>query len=360
MAHRQIENAESPPEKRPRSESSSAHENPSIEMVDLNSLDLQSLLNVTFSNELLRSAANAVYKRKFSTKINLFRVHGIQKSIPPFEDKGFVIIYNFETCLDFLRCFGASITHLKISYGQSISDRYDFVHQHINKYCAETLTTIQFDGTPPMQIKYFDEPFVNVRNVDIEDCDLGDQFQQIFTWFPNHSHLNVRDDVVNRPFPIVSPPPDLKHLVIKFNTRVCDELFKRYRSIVNRLQLNHQLADLTIKAKAIKMTMNFLLDVIKNCPFICKLVVDTAGCTSVKKSEVVRLVLEHPTLSELDLSFYRFTAANVNIVIRRLTSLKQFRFGVQHKKVYMKMEPNLGREWESAYGGTCATLNRCN
>lgn len=146
------------------------------------------------------------------------------------------------------------------TYGQTTSNRYDVVHQYINKYCAESLVTIQFVGKPPFRIEYFDKPFVNVQNVDISDCDLGEQFKQIFTWFPHQSHLNIHADVLNQPFFIDAPTPGLKHVTIKFNTRICVEMLKRFKSILNRLRVNHQLRSLTIKAKSIKMTMNFLLD----------------------------------------------------------------------------------------------------
>lgn len=66
-------------------------------------------------------------------------------------------------------------------------------------------------------------------------------------------------------------------------------------------------------------------------------------------------------LTELDLSFYRFTAANVNIVIQRFTSLKQFRFSVTYKPVYMNILSKLDCKWQSACrGGSCITLNRCD
>lgn len=357
---RQDENDEISAGKRLRFESPSANKPMAVtKYVDLNSLNLENLYNVTVANECLRAAANDVYKRKFATKVNLFRVHGIQKSSTPYQNENIVFIYNFETCHQFLRCFGSSIKHLIIDYGQTTSNRYDYIHQYINEYCAETLVTIEFCGKLPFPNAKFDKPFVNVRNVDIIDCDLGEQFHQIFKWFPDQSHLNILFDVWNHPFFIVAPPPELKHLVIKFNGIKCVEFSERYKRVVDQLQLNHQLQSLTIKSNTIRMTMNFLLDIIIENQSISKLIVDTGGCTLVNKSETLRLVQEHQMLVELDLPFYRFTSANVNTIVRRLTLLQKFCFRIQGERVHKSIMSKLDCKWRSTYrGGSYVTLNR--
>lgn len=321
---RQDENDEISAGKRLRFESPSANKPKAVtKYVDLNSLNLENLYNVTVANECLRAAANDVYKRKFATKVNLFRVHGIQKSSTPYQNENIVFIYNFETCHQFLRCFGSSIKHLIIDYGQTTSNRYDYIHQYINEYCAETLVS------------------------------------QIFKWFPDQSHLNILADVWNHPFFIVAPPPELKHLVIKFNGIKCVEFLERYKRVVDQLQLNHQLQSLTIKSNTIRMTMNFLLDIIIENQSISKLIVDTGGCTLVNKSETLRLVQEHQMLVELDLPFYRFTSANVNTIVRRLTLLQKFCFRIQGERVHKSIMSKLDCKWRSTYrGGSYVTLNR--
>lgn len=361
---------ESPPEKRQRMEPTPPAEEPkqSTKITGLNDdclekvfirLTLVDLFNVAVANQWLRPAANAVYKRKFGKKeVHLIRVHGIQKSPVPDDDGNSIKIYNFKTCLQFLRCFGSSITHLIITYGQSTSRRYDHMHQYINKYCAKTLVSIKFSGKLPFGIEHFDEPFRNIQYVDIIDCNLGKQFPQILKWFPNIHHLKCHGSHINHRYFIAEPPTQFKHLTIEFNHSTNVDLMERYQRIVDMLQLNRQLQSLTINAKSVHMIMSFLLDMIKGNRLISQLSVCSARTTRVNERDVKRFAHEHPTVVELDLPGFRFTANTVIILLQRLIPLRRFRFNIHSKSVYTNIVSKLNAEWQSTVSGLLVTLNR--
>lgn len=367
---------QSPLNKRSRSESTPSPPSPSVNepiqattITGLNDdclekilryFDLQNLFNVAVANESLQPAANVVYKRIFGAKeIHLFRAHGLQKSPELLADPNTVKIFNFRTSLQFLRVFGASITNLTITYGQSASKRYTHLHQYINKYCESALITIKFCGQLPYPIEHFDKIFVNVQTVDIADCDLGAQCQAIFEWFPSLRNLSLHANVSTHPAFTAVAPFQLERLNIEFNGKNCMEFMERYRRIGDILQSNGQLQSLTIKAKCIQMTMNFLLDIIRDHRSISSLVVNTAGSTRVNISDIRRLAAEHPMLMEVDLPFYRFDAANAIKMIQLVVSLKKFCFRVQSKKVFVNITAKVNGKWHGSFkGGSYVTLIR--
>lgn len=296
-------------------------------------LDLHSLFSVAVSNEWLRPAANIVYHRKFNNKV--INIHTINIHPNPHANiKDFfwicfekVSFSDFIICLQFLRCFGSSLSNVHIYYHGSDSKRYDYIHQYVNQFCAESLLEIEFTIKPRLLINHFEKPFVNVQTVALHYCHLGDQFSLFSQWFPNVRVLKLFDIRMDNRW-IDLPFHHLEHVRINVsNGNNCDGFTKN--EAAHLLHSSLQLKSLEIRMPDGRqgMTLNTLLNIIEDKSAIEKLVLTMDRyCPTVKPMEIQRLINEHPLLIELDLKNVRFTIDNVLDLICRLNFLKTFFF----------------------------------
>lgn len=116
-----------------------------------------------------------MYKEKFDGKnVHIFDCDKVRTSIRHIKENE-VYIFGFRFTLQYLRCFGCEINALEISYNQSVSKRYGYVHQYINEFCSGSLTQISFVDMPDIAIDRFEKVFNNVREVNIQRGYLGHQ-----------------------------------------------------------------------------------------------------------------------------------------------------------------------------------------
>lgn len=343
---RQYENDDSPPE--------SKHQRPAtpeqpMKITDLDDdclekiferLDLCSLCNVVASNALLRPAARTVYKRKCGIK----KVH-IYSSAPGLKVSAFdnhISVSGLKMCLQFLRCFGSSIINLYISYARWNNKQCGYIHQYINKYCAESLVKLVFHHKPNISIDCFKKPFVNVRTVTVCSGDLADQFPLFAQWFPNIHTLKLMSVCIGNRYIDTSfhHLHDLRIDLIR-NRHITDEC-------VNRLfHKCRQLKSLTIGLwDSEGMTLNKLLNFIKYNPMICKLAVSMRSQRAVTPTEMRQLVSEHPSLVELDLKRFEFAAMDAVWLIEQLESLKKFCFKMDNQLEYDRFVAQLDSKWQ--------------
>lgn len=151
-------------------------------------LDLQDLVNVAIANEHLRPAAAEMHKQKYGKKP--VQIHRCDEKHPTDNSEvkeldTSIRLLGLKPALQYLRCFGSTITDLTISYNHSYSKRYDYVHQYINDYCTEHLTCILFSDMPNIDAKPLQKVFPNVHEVSVWDSDLGKQFPSFVNCFPN-------------------------------------------------------------------------------------------------------------------------------------------------------------------------------
>lgn len=302
---RQYKNDESQSGKRQRIESPPPNkEVPATKITDLDDdclekifmpLDLENMLNVTLSNKWLGSAANVVYKRKFgASNVCLHSVRNTRNSSIVCQANT-IVIRNFKVCLQFLRCFGSSITNLEIYYGHSKNKRYDYVHKYVNEYCAGSVSDIRLYFKPSFAIKNFKKPFVKVQNVQMYGCDLGERFLPFAKWFPNVSHLNIHGFGLKHRF-ISAPPTQLEHLSITLSDMKSGSILELYKCIGDLVKSNRKLQTLTIRT-TIQMEIKSLLNMIEHNRTVSKLVV-AAGLKTDRENdlETMQLVHEHPLL----------------------------------------------------------------
>lgn len=311
-----------------------------------NHLDLASLFHAAVANEYLRPAANAVYKRKFGGKkvqikgeqfpFWLFAANDTTLSLglksAPYEFDGCIQVCGLRTCLQFLRCLGASIDHLTIGYLQWDDKEYDYIHQYINKYCAETLTSIVFQDKSNHAIDHFEKAFVNVQSVAVYHSNLAMQLRSFAKWFPNMQSLELRD-VKMLDHTMKMPFQQLEDLRININGGRCG-LTKRMAARI--FHLSPKLQHLKVRVFGRQgIALSTLLNIIEVNQNVCDLQVSMEKHTmKVLPWDVERLVNEHPSLIELDLTGHKFKADDAVMVIQKLQSLQKFSFQLENARVY--------------------------
>lgn len=325
-------------------------------------LDLHSLFSVGVASEWLRPAANVVYKRKFSN--NMINFHGVQlphdfhyyrahahayTNIKEYFSVCFgkVSFTDFKICLQFLRCFGSSLSNVHMYYHGSNSQRYDYIHQYLNKYCAETLLELELIIKPRLLIKHFDKPFVKVQTVALHYCHLGEQFPSFRQWFPNARSLKqfnvlMDDRWVDEPF------EHLEYVRIDVNNGLKRDGFTKTEA-VQLLRSCRQLKSLEIHMPGRQgMNMPTLLNIIEE-----KLAIEVLAlcmdryCTTPKLTEIQRLINEHPLLVELHVKNFKFTIGSALAVIRQLNRLKTFYFQFNDPLESVQLANHLdGNQWK--------------
>lgn len=313
-------------------------------------LDLHSLFSVAVANEWLRPAANVVYKHKFSDKVINF--HDVDVDSNTHGNFGVcfekVSFHNFKVCLQFLRCFGSSLSNVHIYYRfGSNSNRYDYIHQYLNKYCADTLLELELVEKPRFLIKHFDKPFVNVRTVALHYCHLGEQFPLISQWFPNARTFKLHSILMDDRW-IDLPFQHLERVRIDVNNGVKRNGFTRNEA-AHLLRSCRQLKSLVVQMPSGRqgMALNTLLNIIEEKPAleVLALMMDKY-CTTPKPTEIQRLINEHPLIVELDLMNFKFTIDNALDLLRQLNRLKTFCFQLTDPSEYLQIGTRLdGTQW---------------
>lgn len=330
-------------------------------------LNLKDLLSVAEANKFLLPTARHVYKRNFGTKS--VRISGcddlrpntranartgiVNKSIAPRERiSGSINVRELKYVLSFLRCFGPSITRLSINYNKSMSPRYQYVHQYVRQYCAESLLEISFRDMPNIKLQHSNErPLANVVSVNIFGSHVGKMFRSMTDWFPNLRSLHLSKIHLIHRFANTSFP-HLENLHIFGNFPV-DHL-------AAFLPMNRQLRSVNFSsALASKLSITRLLDIIRVNTAIEILIIRLLSFTDQKISpiEIHRIVDEHPTLIELDLLFSLFQADDVIDVLRQLKSLKKLNFQMTTAE-YEKLQSNLDDGWTSQLYLNFVTVRR--
>lgn len=127
------------------------------------------ILKIAVANEWLRPAARDVNKRKFGSK-NV-RLCIFPSPVPGVFESDFIKVSNVKWCLQYLHCFGSSISNLMLRY-RWWSVRSEYIHQYVNKYWADSLINISFEDK-------------SWNYIIVVDCRLGNQLPSFPQWFPN-------------------------------------------------------------------------------------------------------------------------------------------------------------------------------
>lgn len=306
-------------------------------------IDLQNLLNVAVANEWLRSAAGIVYRRKFRQKpIYLQNSTGVLKLINHHSDR--IDVFGLKTCLQFLRCLGSSVTKLKIGVNWN-KKQCDYIHQYMNKYCAESLVEIVFWSRSSVSNDNIEKPFVNVHTIKVICSDLSYQWPFFTKWFPNIRTLHL-DGVLTDEHYIDTPFQHLQNLQIVINRDKYRQLTDKHITQMLLMCCNLQSLELAFDDWQ-GMTLNTLLNFIKGNSMIGNLKVSmTRYSMAVTSMEVARVVIEHPSLVALDFNAYEFTADDAIVLIQQLVMLEKFTCIMDIQTEYDSFAAQLDGEWK--------------
>lgn len=301
-------------------------------------LSLQGLFNVGVACNWLIPAASAVYKRKFGKKRVCINYDEDTRSEfvrgPHCDFIGNQIkVQGFAECLQYLRCFGESISHLSVWCRRWSNARCHQTFGYVNKYGAENLIQLEFYGKPSISIGRFDKPFVNVRKISIFENDLNDQFPSFPQCFPNVRTLELNNVRASKRY-VDTAFQHLTELRIDIN----GEDFHRFKEneVADLLAMCGQLQNLYIRVYDLQgMTLNSLLNLIKTNKMLHRLTVAmTQYSMTVMEFEIMRLIREHSALVELNLPTYEFTVDNAIGVIGRIEPLRKFNFKIDTQEEY--------------------------
>lgn len=336
------------------------HQNQSTKITDLNldcleqifgDFDLRDLFNVAISNVWLRVAARSIYARKFSAKTVVidiygsFRVRTLNSSTPA-QTACWITIHDLRTCLQFLRCFGRTITKLQIGYYQSYINHYDHVEQYVNEYCSESLISISYfhKSDFPSRNFHVQRPFIRTERVHISHIDLDIQLTPFVEWFPNLRSLELYASRVDHHF-TGAAFQYLKHLIIKIYSRYVIDY--SLENVFEFLRINPQLKSLNISITA-QISSSTMLAIIRNNSLLSELIMATGiFCLNINASEINQLAREHPLLEHADLTRFQMSADDAVSLIRQLSSLHHFRFILGNHTEYDYLMQHLRPEWQS-------------
>lgn len=301
-------------------------------------LDLQSLLNVAGTCKRLQIAASAMYGQKFGRcTTNLCPANAYGDRLPKqgirlFNNNGVEVFGR--TALPFLRCFGGHISGLVVNALYKGN-----VIRYINQYCADTLTTLtirNFD-TESFTIESCPKPFKMVEEVDVDP--LSKQFSNFAYWFPKMRILHF--STTRFDFDISSAVfPHLEELM-------CGAALGSYsekRRMESFVRANQQVRSLDITVK--KPLFSDLLKMISGHTMISNLEVKypLENSKHVKRVQLLRFAKQHRMLVRLNFLSFLLKADDAVALIRRLNSLKFFRFGIKNRAEYNNLVNQLQHE----------------
>lgn len=322
----------------------------------LHHLDLMSLFNVAVANECLRVAARKIHQQRFDQKQTFISGHKYYTHTIV-EHYNSIDVHGLRPCLQYLRCFGPSIRDLWILYGKWTKQQCEYIHQYINEYCADTLTSISFQDKSCDPIKQFAKPFVNIQEVCAFDVDLGNQLSSFPSWFPNVGTLKLHSIRINK-WCIDVPFVHLKHLHLDI-TAQSDGNGLSVNQAARLVSSNSQLNGLHLYVYGQqRLTAFTLLNMINNNRAITTLTVTMyMSTTIVSASHIERIVREHPSLVELSLRGFTFTAKSAESLIDRLSALTCFCFEIKNTENYDLFALKLNHRWVSSRNGNSINLS---
>ncbi|XP_055326382.1 uncharacterized protein LOC129580199 [Sitodiplosis mosellana] len=203
-------------------------------------LSLIDLLNVADSNKQLKPAADLVFASRYgkqSIEINLEF-----KFVRIFERNQQTAKILWLFCFKLLRCFGHSITKLKIIYGSSQNATLDVkIDRYVSKYCSKSLVEIELKHCASRTLNDLKKPFSSVESLYFVSCELGSKLSELNKWFPKVQRLeflganelsDCNDIAVNF--------PDLQHLSLYLPDVEKNRLNQKHFAELLRLNPNLQ------------------------------------------------------------------------------------------------------------------------
>lgn len=315
-------------------------------------LDLRDVFSVAVSSEWLRFAAGSVFTRKFVKKSLLIDIHRRcqNKAIDTFNTAPtafWIKVQDMKTCLQFIRCFGTSITQVVIS--RQLNNKYsEYLDQYLSEYCSNTLVDISIYDNAHFSAMSFQKPFTKLQDVFINNSDLSNQLPSFVKWFPNLRYLQLCEVRVDRRF-VGASFPHLEHLFIEINNHDPRDGFSP-KNVADLLRLNPQLRSLSINLPGYqRTTLSTLLNIVSRDSSISELNLSTESYSArANAAELIGFAKGRPSLVQIDLEQFRFSVDDVIQIIRQLKALNWFRFMLESDAELNHLRSQLDDEWRAS------------
>lgn len=324
-------------------------------------LDLKSLLNLAQTCKQLQIAAATKFGHEYGkgriviSPYPIYENNYIELSKHPHPYLNRINVRGLETCLPFLRCFGAKVQHLHFI----LQSKNNYADQYVNQYCADTLTRIEFYNHDRF---LFTKPFKNVEVLDLYNTiSIRNELPNLVKWFPKLRHLKL-DHVFNNRSPFGVRFPTLEEVTLFVHGNYLHELLEHQAIIdmnvpsiqttlttenaMDFLHANPQLCRVTFEAWRLELTLTTLLNMMSKNSSLLALHVHGKS-TFVTMDETKRLTSEHRSIVDLDLKDYVFTSDSVIHIIRQLNSLRNISVRMQNLVEYVRLLNQKSNEWRS-------------
>lgn len=198
-------------------------------------LALDDLLNIAHTSGELKAGADEAFKRKFATKTVDLEVQSGYRRKALVVTQYSIKIYDLQTSLRFVRCFGHLTSKLRI-FGTFFSPFQIKIVRYVNEFCSKSLTEVWFICMSRKDFQGFHKPFTQTASVVFHNCTLNGSLKQLNKWFPKLQTLDMFNcgiDCIETHF------PQLQCLKMKKNQFTAE-------SITKFVRLNPQLMSLTL------------------------------------------------------------------------------------------------------------------
>lgn len=309
-------------------------------------LDLRSLMNVAATCKRLKIAAAAKFNDDHGGKLILLESYALDDRI--FVESKEICVMGSKLLHSFLWSFGAKISHLNID---ALQDCTSLV-QDINKYCADTLKSLQcYNMQGFFSVENSPKPFALVDEVCFVGCDLNKDFDRINIMFPNLRYLDLEWNILHGNFSGAVSIPHLKRLDTAFGTLSGFSL----KAATDMIKANLHLQELRLVSDE-RLELAKLFDMISENTSILNLTVP--NIYGQNTDDVMRFAVEHPLIIDLDLKRLKMTANDAIAFIRKMNSMRKFRFGLTDGFQYDVLKRELDEEWKiervnDFFGTTC-------
>lgn len=321
-------------------------------------LTLRELYNTAISNGLFVEAARLAYRRKFGANVvdvSCVRAHPRRFYFDAFVHSRYQIsITNLKSFLQFVRCFGQSMTELKIHCNEQTETNMEwsgYIDQYVNKYCANSLVNISYFNKGTFSTENFKNPFINVESLQLVHSHLDCNSQSFAEWFPNLRRLQLHYNHIGRRFTSTSFQR-LEHLTIWISGPNVSN-----QNIAELLRMHPRLLSLDISFPPFeKMSLTKLTDIVATNHSIEKFVVNGSEDSDLYSdehsnadtAEWIRFTDEHPTLVELNVRRFQISVGDIRILIGQLKSLKKLYFArAKGINTPDDLTRQLGHGWQS-------------
>lgn len=167
--------------------------NPDCQLLILDELDFQSLMMIAQTSDYYKSLALGVFNRKYGHKtIRIMGsfMYGTMDTVTESNDQ--ITIKDYDMALMMFNTFGSVIQKLEMALRFVELNQRQVIHEHVSKYCSDSLHSISLRDLVEDELEEFSIPFKNVKNLSVSrNFIASDGKFKVTHVFPNIRRLEL-------------------------------------------------------------------------------------------------------------------------------------------------------------------------